>query len=191
MYRNLNLPFSNRATYLTKSFNLLSIPLIIIVLIILQGCYSQNPQSFDRKHEIGRSLILTTGKDTIKAYELGVKPKYSSKDLQTFLFKKYGNWDFIIPIDRETPVLVWEQIKLLDNSDELFTVFASGENRQFKTVKINGKQKYGRLFYCTVSVFDSNNADCFAPASELREVLTNYFAEGVKSITKDDILGNE
>ncbi len=84
--------------------------------------------------------------------------------------------------------MIWENIKLLDSSEELFTIAVSGEDRKFETIKINGNQKYGRLFYCSAIVFNSKNIDCFQSSSELKDTLAEYFISEVKYVDKKNEL---
>jgi len=161
---------------------------LILILIITLGCASHKT-SEKKKYEITDSVTFKLNQtDSINVNELRFKPNFSSADLQKYLFIKYGKWDNFIKTDRRQNVLVWENIKLFETSDELFTVAASGEDRKFETIKINGNQKYGRIFYCSAIVFNSSNFDCFQSSSELKDSIAEYFLKGVKSVNKKNEL---
>ena len=115
--------------------------------MITLGCATHKTKENKKNYEITNSVTLKLNQtDSIKVNELRFKPNFSSADLQKFLFSKYGKWNNSIETDRKQNILVWENIKLLETSDELFTVAASGEDRKFEIIKINGNQKYGRIF---------------------------------------------
>ena len=161
----------------------------LIILLAALGCVSQKTKENRKNYEITDSVTIKLNPtDSINVNELRFTPNFSSTDLQKFLFKKYGKWSNSIEIDRELNILVWEKIKLLETSDELFTIAASGEDKKFEIIKINGNQKYGRIFYCSAIVINSKNVDCFQPSSELKDTLAEYFINGTKSINKKDLL---
>ena len=162
---------------------------IILIFITLLGCASHKTGDNKKSYEIIDSISLKLNKsDSIQANELRFKPKFSSADLQKFLFNKYGKWNNLIKTDRDQNILVWENIRLLENSEELFTIAASGEDRKFEIIKINGIQKYGRIFYCSAIVFNSKNVDCLQSASELKDSLAEYLISRVNSVNKKNEL---
>ncbi|MBT8260476.1 MAG: hypothetical protein KJN82_04115, partial [Bacteroidia bacterium] len=92
-------------------------------------CISKKNDS--KGYEITDSISLKlNSNDSINLNELRFVPNYSATDLQKFLFNKYGKWNSSISTNRTLSILVWEKIKLLETSDELFTVAASGEDKK-------------------------------------------------------------
>ncbi|MDX5584421.1 MAG: hypothetical protein QNK20_05740 [Aureibaculum sp.] len=162
---------------------------IIIILAFSFGCASQKANENRKNYEITDSVTLKLNStESIKVNELRFKPNFSSTDLQKFLFEKFGKWNNSIKTDRKLNILVWENIKLFETRDELFTVAASGEDRKFEIIKINGNQKYDRIFYCSAIVFNSKNVDCLESSSEIKDTLAKYFIDGTKSINKKDLI---
>ncbi len=161
---------------------------LLLIITFFQGCAAKENKKIEKQYIIANSTVLYNEKDSVTVNELGISPKYTSNDLQIFLFKNYGKWDNVIEVDRKTPMLVWKNIKLFETRDELFTVLASGEDKKFETIKINGDQKYHRKFYCSAIVFNSKGADCFRPTSDLKDDLAEYFIKGLESISKGDKL---
>ncbi len=154
-----------------------------LIFFIILGCASQQTKENKKNYEITDSVILKLNStDSIQVNELRFKPKFSSTDLQKFMFNEYGKWNNSIESDRKEDILVWENIKLFDSSVELFTVAICGEDKKFKTIKVDGNQKYGRIFYCSAIVFNSKQIDCFQSSSELKDSLAEYFINGAKSV---------
>jgi len=159
---------------------------LILIFIITFGCASHKAK---KNYEITESATLTLNQtDSIKVNELRFTPNFSATDLQKFLFRKYGKWNSSIKTDKKQDVLVWENIQLLETSDELFTIAASGKYKKFETIKVNGNQKYGRIFYCSAIVVNSKNFDCLQSSSKLKDSLVTYLMNGVKSVNEKDEL---
>ena len=160
---------------------------LIIVLTLIFGCASQKNKESKKNYEITDSVTLKLNPtDSIKVNELRFKPNFSSDDLQKFMFNKYGKWNNLIATDRKENILVWENIKLFDDNGELFTVAVSGDDKKFELMKVNGKQKYGRIFYCSAIVFNSKDFDCLQPSSELKDNIAQYFINAVKSVDENN-----
>ncbi|MBQ0768054.1 MAG: hypothetical protein KBT58_02110 [Bizionia sp.] len=162
---------------------------LVFICIIIFSCASHTSKTSKKNYEIGQHTTLRLNEtDTIKVNKLGFTPKYSATDLQKYLFNTYGKWTNTIESDKDYPYLIWENLKLLKNSDQLFTVAASGEDYEFKTVKINGVQKYSRILYCSALVFNAQGVDCLQESSKIKDELAQYFISGVKSVKKKNTL---
>lgn len=165
---------------------------LVVVFIIIFSCASHNAINTNKNYEIGSKTTLALNKtDTIKVNKLVFMPKYRATDLQKYQFTTYGKWTNTIEADRDIPYLIWENLKLLKNSDQLFTVAASGEDYKFKTIKINRVQKYRRIVYCSALVFNAQGIDCLKASSEIKDELAQYFINGVNSIKKKNHLFNK
>lgn len=106
---------------------------IVIILALSFGCAAKKANENRKNYEITDSVTLKLNSiDSIKVNELRFKPNFSSTDLQKFLFNKFGKWNNSIKTDRELNTLVWDNIKLFETRDELFTVAASGEDRKYQ-----------------------------------------------------------
>lgn len=162
---------------------------LVFIFIIIFSCASHNAKTRGKNYEIGTHTTLTLNEtDTVNVNKMSFQTKYSATDLQKYLFNTYGKWTNTIESDRDFPYLIWENLKLLKNSDQLFTVAASGEDYKFETIKINGVQKYGRILNCSAIVFNGQDVDCLQESSEIKDELAHYFINGVKSVTKKNKL---
>jgi len=161
--------------------------LILIISIITLSCTSQKNKKAAKSYEIANSVYLKLNpNDSIKVHELRFKPSYSATDLQKFLYNNFGKWDNSIQTSRGMDVLVWEKLDLIKSSGQLFTVAAGGEDKKIKHIKINGKQNYFPIYYCSAIVFDSNNIDCFQETAKFNELLADYFITGVRTSVKEN-----
>lgn len=159
---------------------------LIICTITMIGCASQKAK-FRGNYDISRSFFIKLeAPDSIKVKELRFKPKYSSADLQKYLYDKFGIWNKTIKRTSGLDVLVWENIKPFNSRDELFSIGASGIDVKYKIAEINGYPKYERIFYCSAIVLNSKNIDLFQSSSELKDSLAKFLIMGTKTISKKD-----
>ncbi|MCK7591094.1 hypothetical protein M0G43_10955 [Subsaxibacter sp. CAU 1640] len=160
---------------------------LLVIFIVICGCAPHNSKTIDN-YEISNSVTLKlTPFDSLQVNELRFRPKFDSDDLQKFMFNKYGAWNHSIQSDRKENILVWENVKLLDDNEELFTIAVGGDHERFKTIKINDHQNYGQIFYCSAIVLDSKGFDCFKPSSYLKNKLATYLIMGAKSVNKTNV----
>ncbi|TYC18154.1 hypothetical protein ES677_01885 [Bizionia gelidisalsuginis] len=159
--------------------------LLLTLIVLCLSCSSQKRNSKKNNFEIFDSITFKFNKtDSLLVHEMAFTPKYEATDLQRFMFSTYGKWNNTIQTEDKLRYLVWKNIKLLDHKDALFTVAVGGKDKKTELLKVNGKPKYGRIFYCSAIVFNVNNYDCFKPESLLKEALANYFINGVKTNKK-------
>ena len=105
--------------------------------------------------------------DTITWNELRFKKPHGALITGAFLFHKFKDWDEVIKQPKPaTEMLVWNNVKLLSESDELFTVFAFGEE------SISD-------YYTSVIVKDSNGKDCLRDESEFKGKIIEYFSAAI------------
>lgn len=162
--------------------------LLVIVSMLILGCSSQKIEKRYTSYEVDSQIKLKFNKtDSLFIYELKFKPYQNSKDLQKFLFQKYGKWDNVIITERTSPFLIWADLKLLDWSDELFTIGASGENSEYNTLKINGSQQKVKISYCSAIILDSKGVDCFNDFYKEQDTIINFLIRGTESININDL----
>jgi hypothetical protein len=162
--------------------------LTVIVLILILGCSSQKIEKRYTSYEIDSQVKLKLSKtDSLFLNELKFSPYYNSKDLQKFLFQKYGKWDNVILTERKSPFLIWKDLKLLESSDQLFTVGASGEHSEYNTIKINNFQKKGKISFCSAIILNSKGVDCFNELYKEKDAIIKLFISGTENIKINDL----
>ncbi len=124
-------------------------------------------------YEISPSLSLEKLYPTT-INELKFMPNFDSKDAQLLMFQKFGKWDNAISIKRSHPLLVWTNLKMFNNSDELYTVGVSGERKE-------------KMYYCSAFVLNSNDEDCLIENSMVKDSLISFFIQGTERIIKSDL----
>ena len=79
------------------------------------------------------------------------------------MFDNFGEWDEIIKPENERHLIfIWRNIKLFENSEQLFTVIA------------DGKESPGNYF-SSVIILDKHNRDCLSYNSKIQTSLVNLF----------------
>ncbi len=118
--------------------------------------------------------ITLNGKDTSFVYTLKFNAVSSAMYTQKIMFDKFGKWTTAVPAgDNRNLILIWENVKLFDDKEELFSVAACG---------IEG---WGEMF-ASVMVFDSKNNDCLSNNSiYLNEIIT-LFSNNIQNLNNDD-----
>lgn len=95
----------------------------------------------------------------------GVHDRYY---LHKGMFDNFGVWTQSIYAKQYDTLLVWNDVKLFNNSDKLFKVATKGHRE-------------GSHVFTSVLIFDENNRDQFIPQSELKNQLTTYFTNLIKN----------
>lgn len=159
----------------------------VLILMMILGCASS--KSFYTKYKIIDHVFLQLNDgDSIKVNQLIFKAKHNATDLQRFLFSEYGKWNKVIKTERNQNILVWDNIKLLEDNDELFTVFASGEDKEPLHFEFNGQKKQIEASHCFAIVFNANDIDCLQHSSKLKNSIAKFLVQGSKSISKKNEL---
>ena len=157
-----------------------------ILLLILSACMAcASHKSKERRdiYEISDSVTLKLNHtDSVKVNDLRFSPASGPTALQRFMFNKFGQWDSSMESDNKFEYLIWTDVKLFEDNEELFSVAIGGDARELETIKINGKQEYAEISYCSAIVFDSKGRDCFRASSDVRDLLVEYFMEGADSV---------
>lgn len=125
-----------------------------------------------RTYEIVKVLSIFE-KDSLYINELHLKKIHSSFDTKKLMYDKFGKWDKEVwPKNVRYPIFIWENIKLLNKEEALFSIVATG---------IENINEY----YASVMVYDSDNHDCFTENAHFRESLILYFLHGIRNLDKD------
>ncbi len=189
LLRRKNLRFLRRTNHYTNSLPVIMKNYILLMIsILILGCSSQKIDKRYTSYEIEPSIKLTLNEiDSTYLNELRFTPYFDSKDLQKFLFQKYGKWDNLIITERKSPFLVWKDLKLFDWSEESFTIGASGEDSEFDLLKINGIQRKGKITYCSAIVLNLNGDDCLNDNYKEKDSIVRLFIRGTENINKNDV----
>lgn len=99
---------------------------------------------------------------------------HSAMYTQKVMYDRFGKWSKEIrPNNEKHPILVWGKIKLFENDNKLYSVYADGE------------EKWEEI-YASVLVFDENQNDCLEENSPSKDKVINYFAEGIQNLSKNE-----
>jgi hypothetical protein len=113
--------------------------------------------------------------NTVNLYELRFNEVLSSSYAAKLMYEKFGLWDKLIGPEGEkyANVAIWQNKKLLTNSNKLYTVYTTGNESWTK-------------MYTSVMVFDNQNNDCLAKEGEEKEALIRFFKDSIINLKKDD-----
>jgi len=94
---------------------------------------------------------------------------------QKIMFDKFGKWTTAVPSGNNNGfILIWENIKLFDDKEELFTIMASGTESWEEML-------------ASVMAFDSKNNDCLTEKSEFKKEIIDYFSNAIIHLNNDKI----
>lgn len=117
-------------------------------------------------------VLSVQGNDSLYMHELKFTSTSSAMFTQQLMYDRFGRWSKELKIKNQRhPALLWEKVKLFENSDATFDVSASGNEAYRKT-------------YSSVMIFNSENDDCLSEKALTKERLINYFSEGLKTLKK-------
>jgi len=112
--------------------------------------------------------------DTITLNELRFNAVFSAYYTQKVMYDKFGKWTKEIrPNNELQPILVWENIKLFENQNKLFSVYANGDENLNE-------------IYASVLVYDDEANDCLEESNILKEKIINYFSKGIQNLNDND-----
>jgi len=111
--------------------------------------------------------------DSSYVYTLKFNAVASAMYTKKILFDKFGKWTTVVPTgDKRNFILIWENIKLFDDKEELFTVAA------------NGIESWEEMF-ASVMVFDSKNNDCLTENNEYKNEIITLFSNSIQNLNND------
>tara|TARA_B110000091_G_C13579938_1_gene376002 strand:+ start:275 stop:589 length:315 start_codon:yes stop_codon:yes gene_type:complete len=92
-------------------------------------------------------------------------------DGMKLMYENYGSWDKKIHGTHQKNMhrIIYENVKLIDNIDEEFTVIASGAESTTD-------------YFACLMVFDTAGKDCFKATHPYREQLTKILVEKMRNI---------
>ncbi len=129
-------------------------------------CYTYLKNNY-KQYRIHKFFSINK-KDTLSVNTARYECVYSTLYLNKVMFDKYGKWDELYRLaEPKQVVLVWNNIKLFDDSEIKYTIATSG---------LEGDG----LMYTSVFVFDENNNDMFSESSTKKDFLLRYFGKLIK-----------
>ncbi|MCG7282017.1 hypothetical protein MHJ94_12030 [Chryseobacterium taklimakanense] len=169
--------------------------LLLISLLILFGCSSQ---STNKTKEKGIGIAQKTANpntpyiykkgflnynilkipviqknDTITLNELKFNAVFSAMYTKKVMYDKFGKWTKEIrPNNEPHPILLWENVKLFEDENKLFSVYASGD------------ENWNEI-YASVLVYDDQKNDCLKENNLLKEKVVNYFSNGIQNLNNN------
>ena len=112
-------------------------------------------------------------KDSIYIHELRFNAVYSYGYTEKALFDKFGRWDkYLRACEDCGESLIWENVKLFKDSDELYTIAASGAKNCDEV-------------YASVVIFNTKQEDCLAESYEKREAIIEHFSKAIRHLNND------
>lgn len=154
---------------------------------MLVGCKTADTNSIETLHVIGFKKGVTIKKANKPSYINGFEMAdivhdkaglalselrfiFTATTVETskVMVNNFGTWKKRIPFHSEKHLaFVWEDVQLLKNSSEKFTIITDG-------TEADGLQ------FSSVMVTDSENNDCLAQGYELRDAIISYFSDELK-----------
>lgn len=174
-----------------KSIKYLSI--LFLIVCFSNNCYSQKntklktiggrtktsnpniPYIYENgfsDYEVVKQATLNS-KDSSAVYTLKFNAVGSAMYTQKIMFDKFGKWTTAVPSGNNNGfILIWENIKLFNDKEELFTIMASGTESLEE-------------MFAAVLVFDSKNNNCLSEKSEFKKEIIDYFSNAIIHLNKD------
>lgn len=108
--------------------------------------------------------------DTINLNVLRFNAVFSAMYTKKVMYDRYGKWTKEIrPNNESHPILIWENVKLFDNEDRKFTVYA------------NGDENWNEI-YASILVFDNKKLDCFSEDYPDKNRIIDFFSSSIKNL---------
>lgn len=125
-----------------------------------------------KNYNILTKQIVKKNNDTTELNELKFNAVLSAMYTKQLMYEKFGKWSKEVRpnIDESHPILVWEKVKLFENEDKRYSVFA------------NGDENWNEI-YASVLVFDENNNDCLSASYPNKEKIIEYFSNGIRGLS--------
>ena len=120
---------------------------------------------------VNTPLPIINSDSTIYVNELRFFRIRSAMDGMKLMYENYGSWDKKIHGTHQKNMhrIIYENVKLIDNIDEEFTVIASGAESTTD-------------YFACLMVFDTAGKDCFKATHPYREQLTKILVEKMRNI---------
>lgn len=167
-----------RLTFIVFSIGILSISACSSTKQI-----SQNPRITNCKQNFKNNFsrleldetTLNINNKTEKVTEAKFRCVYTFLQSKKVMFDKFGKWnEESLPKNKHHPLLIWNDVLLLENSPERFTVIATGE------------ETLNEETYASISILDENGKDVLAPESHYKNDLIDFFSNLIRETNHED-----
>ena len=116
--------------------------------------------------------------DTINLNELKFNAVGSAFYTKMVMYNKFGKWTKQVRSNDENhPILLWENVKLFENEDKLFTIYANGDE--------NWKE-----IYASVLISDDEENDCLKEENLYKNRIIDYFSNSIKNLNNKKDFSN-
>lgn len=135
--------------------------------------YSNNKKGF--KRIVDDKFLSIIENDTVLLNEIRYECTNTAFKLSEAIYHEHGKWDeFIVPSNKYSPLLVWNNLKLIPGDSTAYTVISSGEEDW-------------NMMYSSLMVFHEGN-DVLGKHPKKTEAIKKYFSELIAEIvkTRDD-----
>lgn len=149
---------------------------IVLLISISYSCSSvkkENPK--DKRECVTIEMPIDGTNETKKTKELRFSSSKNAGVTQEFMRQKFGKPINEFQTNRSLPMQIWTNVRLFEETNELFTIGICGDYSKIPTIKLNNEQKYILINYNSVIAFDSKNEDCFKDNHKYKNMLENYF----------------
>ncbi|PWG05446.1 hypothetical protein [Polaribacter aquimarinus] len=157
--------------YFFKKFFLL----IFIIFFFANYSCKSSKNRYQKKHTSVTEVSIFNKKDTLSVNQLRFYKIQSAMDCMKMMYENYGIWNKKISTVENYMLrrIIWHNIKLIDNNNELFTVIATGYESK-------------ELYYAGLIVFDSKEKDSFEENHPLKNKLIEVLITKMKRRNKTD-----
>ncbi|TYB79695.1 hypothetical protein [Bizionia myxarmorum] len=122
------------------------------------------------------SAKIIHDKEGLAVSELQFHYTATTVETSKVMVNNFGVWKKRRPFYSEKhQAFVWENIQLLKNTSEKFTVITDGHEGD-------------RILFSSIMVIDSENKDCLAKGHKLRDAIVMYFTEELKKEQSYDLM---
>jgi len=140
---------------------------------IAQKTANPNVPYVYKKGFLNYNILETTviqKNDTITLNELKFNAVSSAKYIKKAMYDKFGKWTKEIRQNNERhPILLWENVRLFEDQNKLFNVYANGNENWYE-------------IYASVLVYDAEKNDCLKKGNTLRERIIDYFSKSIQNL---------
>ncbi|WP_310994320.1 hypothetical protein [Aequorivita marina] len=167
---------------------MIRLSLIIVVISVITACSSTKITSEKKrisecsehfKNDFSRlqlaETLLTINNKTEKVTEAKFICVYSFLQTKKVMYDSFGLWNSESSSKKQHhPLLIWNDIPLLENVTEKFTIIASG------------KEHFKIETYASISVLDENGRDALSSQSRYKTALIDYFSNMIKETNHEN-----
>lgn len=158
---------------------------LILFIILISSCKtSQNLDHFkcnnskysknEFKNVTNDEYETVINNDTISINQIKYNCVFTGFLLKKVMYDNFGKWDESrYKKDERHPILVWKNVQLFSSQPEKYMIATTG-----------GGEEENKIF-ASIMIFDKNGKDLLAENLNLRNKITEYFTQLIKSNNMD------